>query len=88
MKWHLFILIVVSILSLSGCKKIFECERWEVSDDCTETGNCYWVGCGTNNSGVHQEEICGNELKDAKPNNTITIKGSCTTIRRTFLRKL
>jgi hypothetical protein len=55
------------------CTKQDSCQTWEVDDQCTETGNCTYVGCNTYPSGIHQEEICGDNLKDARPNNTINI---------------
>ena len=70
-----------------SCKKTDRCETWEVSDSCTETGSCYYLGCN-NRSGTFQKGFCGEGLKDARAGNTIIIEGGCTTITRTFIRKL
>ncbi|CAN5223538.1 hypothetical protein BH09BAC2_BH09BAC2_10560 [soil metagenome] len=83
-------LITIGILFfvLLSCKKENDCETWEVDDSCTETGTCYYVGCNSYPAGIHQELICGDNLKDARPNNSITINGSCTSRKRIFIRKL
>lgn len=89
MKVNGFMIVTgIIIITLSSCKKAYRCEKWEVSDSCTETGNCYYLGCNSFPSGVHQVELCGNELNDARPNNTITISTNCTIRTRTFIRKL
>lgn len=88
MKAGQVILTVISLFVLLSCTKNSSCETWEVNDSCSETGNCNYVGCNSYPSGIHQEEICGDALKDARPNNTITINSNCTTRQRTFLRKL
>jgi hypothetical protein len=88
MKAGQLIIIGITIFASSACGKIYRCETWEVNDHCTKTGDCYYIGCNVYASGIHQEEICGKALNDARSNNTITIKDNCTTRKRTFIRKL
>lgn len=87
MKWDgLFICIAFVLMS---CEKGPECETWEVSDsNCTETGNCNYVGCNSYPSRTHEVYICGDDLNDARPNNTITVTTECVTLQRTYIRKL
>ena len=82
-----FTAFIIFILFQLSCKKTDRCETWEVSDICTETGSCYYLGCN-NRNGSFQKTFCGEGLKNARTGNIIIIEGGCTTITRTFIRKL
>ena len=78
---------ILLLIQLSCIKKTDRCETWEVQDSCTETGSCYYLGCN-NRTGTFQKSFCGEGLKNGRAGNTIIIEGGCTTITRTFVRKL
>ena len=82
-----FIALAFLFLIQLSCKKSDRCETWEVNDSCTETVSCYYLGCN-NRTDTFQKGFCGEGLKNARAGNTIIIECGCTTITRTFVRKL
>jgi hypothetical protein len=85
---------VIVAISFSACsKQTNNCQEWEVTYDCTinitgPIGSCGIVlDCG--GTRTMNALFCGDQLKDAKPGNTITIgQDQCSITTMTFNRQI
>ncbi|HEY5408066.1 MAG TPA: hypothetical protein VIJ92_13310 [Ginsengibacter sp.] len=77
--------IILFIFTFSSCKKVSNhCEEWEVTDEYSVYGNCFF--CDGNNRTLTLV-FCGDGLKDAKAGNTIVMSDDgCCRFTRTFKR--
>jgi len=79
-------MLFILLLAFSACSK-YKCEEWEVTDEDFRVGQ----GCGIDLScagkRTNQLSFCGDDLKDAKVGNTITLgEDDCCKKTRTFHR--
>ena len=81
----LIIFLFLSFINIDCYKYTPDCNQWEVNDNCRCT--CVTSPCCLQN-GVHEITLCGDENKNTSPGKTETITGSCSTIDRTYVRRL
>ena len=80
-------MLFILLLAFSACSKLksLKCEKREVEDE----GIVSCVDWNCTGSQTHQLSFCGDELKDAKVGNTITLsEDDCCKKTRTFLRSI
>lgn len=78
------LLITSMVFTLFSCKKTAaQCEEWEVTDEKFGNGGCIDLSCS--GSRTLLLIFCGDDLKNAKAGNTITLsEDPCCKKTRTF----